>query len=117
MFTSQLLETATDELSFRTVVRNLQTRDPMLQIVLLNPNTWCSFGDCMDAMVSTPKINLHPAIKVLFSDCSNSTESQLRFVSKFVLNYSLFSLYFYAVGFQLLHPLLLLLLSLLSHKG
>ncbi|PWA94560.1 hypothetical protein CTI12_AA059460 [Artemisia annua] len=78
MFTSQLLETATDELSFRTVVRHLQTRDPMLQIILLNPNTWCSFGDCMDAMVSTLKINLHPAIKVLFSDCSNSTESQLR---------------------------------------
>ncbi|GKB57852.1 zinc finger protein, partial [Tanacetum coccineum] len=78
MFTSQLLESAKDELSFRTVIRNLQTRDPMLQIVLLNPNTWCSFGDCMDAMVPSPKINLYPVVKLLFSDCSNSTESQLR---------------------------------------
>ncbi|KAL4582653.1 hypothetical protein LXL04_007211 [Taraxacum kok-saghyz] len=78
MFTSQLLESAKDELSFRTVVRNLQTRSPMLQIVLINPNSWCSFGDCMDELVPISKINLYPMIKVLFSDCSNSPESQLR---------------------------------------
>ncbi|KAI3767965.1 hypothetical protein L2E82_18394 [Cichorium intybus] len=78
MFTSQLLENAKDELSFRTVVRNLQTRSPMLQIVLINPNSWCSFGDCMDEMVQISKINMYPMIKVLFSDCSNKTESQLR---------------------------------------
>ncbi|KAI3767967.1 hypothetical protein L2E82_18396 [Cichorium intybus] len=77
MFTSQLLENAKDELSFRTV-RNLQTRSPMLQIVLINPNSWCSFGDCMDEMVQISKINMYPMIKVLFSDCSNKTESQLR---------------------------------------
>ena len=82
MFTRQLLESAKDELSFRTVVRNLQTRSPMLQIVLLNPNSWCSFGNCMDAMVPNPNIIMYPMIKVLFSYCSNSTESQLRFVSR-----------------------------------
>ncbi|KAI3500024.1 hypothetical protein L1887_35839 [Cichorium endivia] len=70
------LENAKDELSFRTV-RNLQTRCPMLQIVLINPNSWCSFGDCMDEMVQISKINMYPMIKVLFSDCSNKTESQL----------------------------------------
>ncbi|KAJ9561936.1 hypothetical protein OSB04_007096 [Centaurea solstitialis] len=84
MFTSQLLESANDELSFRTVVRNLQTRSPMLQIVLLNPNSWCSFGDCMDVMVPIPKINMYPMIKVLFSNCSNSTESQLRKLDQWV---------------------------------
>ncbi|KAI3790401.1 hypothetical protein L2E82_03406 [Cichorium intybus] len=78
MFTSQLLENAKDELSFRTVVRNLQTRSPMLQIVLINPNSWCSFRDCMDEMVQISKINMYSVIKVLFSDCSNKTESQLR---------------------------------------
>ncbi|XP_023763899.1 uncharacterized protein LOC111912397 [Lactuca sativa] len=84
MFSSQLLESAKDELSFRTVVRNLQTRSPMLQIVLINPNSWCSFGDCMDEMVSIPKINIYPMIKVLFSDCSNTTESQLRKLDEWV---------------------------------
>ncbi|XP_071711882.1 uncharacterized protein [Rutidosis leptorrhynchoides] len=84
MFTRQLLESAEDELSFRTVVRNLHTRSPMLQIVLLNPNSWCSFGDCMDEMVPNPNIIMYPMIKVLFSDCSNQTESQLRKLDEWV---------------------------------
>ncbi|KAI7737307.1 hypothetical protein M8C21_031405 [Ambrosia artemisiifolia] len=84
MFTSQLLESAKDELSFRTVVRNLQTRSPMLQIVLLNPNTWCSFGDCLDAMIPIPNITMYPMVKVLFSNCSNSTESELRKLDEWV---------------------------------
>lgn len=84
MFTRQLLESANDELSFRTVVRNLQTRSPMLQIVLLNPNSWCSFGDCMDAVVPNPNMFMYPMIKVLFSDCSNGTESQLRKLDEWV---------------------------------
>lgn len=99
MFSSQLLESAKDELSFRTVVRNLQTRSPMLQIVLINPNSWCSFGDCMDEMVSIPKINIYPMIKVLFSDCSNTTESQLRFVN-IILIFSFFFLTFKKGFFQ-----------------
>ncbi|XP_076882127.1 uncharacterized protein LOC143530487 [Bidens hawaiensis] len=85
IFTSQLLESAKDELSFRTVVRNLQTRSPMLQIVLLNPNSWCSFGDCLDAMTPVSNIIMYPMVKVLFSNCSNSTESELRKLEEWVV--------------------------------
>jgi hypothetical protein len=84
MFTSQLVESAKDELSFRTVVRDLRTKSPMLQIVLVNPNSWCCSGDCLDTKSNTDsvlKLDLHPVIKVLFSDCSSNTESQLRLVS------------------------------------
>ncbi|EOX90985.1 Uncharacterized protein TCM_000303 isoform 1 [Theobroma cacao] len=81
MFTNQLLENAKDELSFRTVVRDLKTKSPLLQIVLLNPNSWCCSGYCLDsasAMESSLKLDLLPVIKVLFSDCSKSAASQLR---------------------------------------
>ncbi|KAL5752596.1 hypothetical protein ACOSQ2_023103 [Xanthoceras sorbifolium] len=81
MFTTQLLESAKDELSFRTVVRDLKTKSPMVQIVLLNPNSWCCTGYCLDSdspIGSTLKLDLHPIIKVLFSDCSNNSESELR---------------------------------------
>ncbi|OMO56976.1 Ubiquitin-conjugating enzyme E2C-binding protein [Corchorus capsularis] len=80
MFTNQLLENAKDELSFRTVVKDLKTKSPLLQIVLLNPNSWCCSGYCLDAassMESSVKLDLLPVIKVLFSDCSKSA-SQLR---------------------------------------
>ncbi|XP_021273814.1 uncharacterized protein LOC110408968 [Herrania umbratica] len=81
MFTNQLLENAKDELSFRTVVRDLKTKSPLLQIVLLNPNSWCCSGYCLDsasAMESSLKLDLLPVIKVLFCDCSESAASQLR---------------------------------------
>ncbi|KAI9164928.1 hypothetical protein LWI28_004666 [Acer negundo] len=81
MFTNQLLESATEELSFRTVVRDLKNKSPMVQIVLLNPNSWCCTGYCLgsDSSVgSTGKLDLHPKIKVLFSDCRNNSESELR---------------------------------------
>lgn len=83
MFTNQLLESAKDELSFRTVVRDLKTKSPMLQIVLLNPNAWCSTGYCLGkgaSMEPISKLDLQPIIKVLFSDCSNNSESQSRLV-------------------------------------
>ncbi|CAK7338043.1 unnamed protein product [Dovyalis caffra] len=87
MFTSQLMESAKDELSFRTVVRDLRTKSPMLQIVLVNPNSWFCSGDCLDTesnMDSTSKLDLHPIIKVLFSDCSSNTESQQRVLEDWV---------------------------------
>lgn len=87
MFTSQLVESAKDELSFRTVVRDLRTKSPMLQIVLVNPNSWCCSGDCLDTKSNTDsvlKLDLHPVIKVLFSDCSSNTESQLRVLEDWV---------------------------------
>lgn len=87
MFTSQLVESAKDELSFRTVVRDLRTKSPMLQIVLVNPNSWCCSGDCLDTKSNTDsvlKLDLHPVIKVLFSDCSSNTESELRVLEDWV---------------------------------
>ncbi|KAF5791313.1 putative ubiquitin-conjugating enzyme E2-binding protein [Helianthus annuus] len=93
MFTSQLLESAKDELSFRTVVKNLQTRSPMLQIVLLNPNAWCSFGDCLDAMIPVPNFIMYPMVKVLFSNCSNSTDSELRKLDEWVTKHQVGDVY------------------------
>lgn len=83
MFANQLIESAKDELSFRTVIRDLTTKSPMLQIVLLNPNSWYCTGSCLDAECgekSALKLDLHPIIKLLFSDCSNNKGSQLRLV-------------------------------------
>jgi hypothetical protein len=78
MFTNQLLESANDELSFRTVVRDLHTKIPVLKIVLLNTNAWSCNGHCFATSEEIHKINIHPTIKVLFADCSKSSESDLR---------------------------------------
>ncbi|KAM1529225.1 hypothetical protein ACFX1Z_018456 [Malus domestica] len=81
MFANQLLECAKDELSFRTVVSDLKSRSPMVQIVLMNTNSWSGTGHCLAREGNkepVPKIDLHPVIKVLFSQCSSSTESQAR---------------------------------------
>lgn len=67
MFTRQLLEAAQDELSFRTVVRDMHTKSPLSQIVLLNPNAWCYSGCCMHDMEPAAKINMYPIVKLLFS--------------------------------------------------
>lgn len=83
MFTNQLLESAQDELSFRTVVRDFNTKSTILQIVLINPSSWyctgyCFGGDC--SMEPVLKLDLHPIIKVLFSDCTSNSEFQSRLV-------------------------------------
>ncbi|XVF08743.1 hypothetical protein REPUB_Repub07fG0029300 [Reevesia pubescens] len=81
MFTNQLLENAKDELSFRTLIRDIKTKSSLLQIVLLNPNSWCYSGYCVDkasATESSIKLDLLLVIKVLFSDCGETTASQLR---------------------------------------
>ncbi|KAK3010674.1 hypothetical protein RJ639_011277 [Escallonia herrerae] len=54
--------------------RDLQSKRPVLQIVLLNPDSWCCSGDCS---TMEPKIDMYPSVKVLFSDCCDSTEVQL----------------------------------------
>lgn len=86
MFTNQLLESAKDELSFRTLVRDLKTKSPLLQLVLLNPDSWCCSGYCLDTGSTGPdmKPNMLPVIKVLFSPCSNSSESELRTLEDWV---------------------------------
>lgn len=87
MFTNQLMESAKDELSFRILVKDLTSRSPMLLVTLLNPNSWNSTGYCLgreDTMESAFKSDLLPVVKVLFSDCSNSAESQIRMLENWV---------------------------------
>ncbi|XP_048493745.1 uncharacterized protein LOC104895074 isoform X2 [Beta vulgaris subsp. vulgaris] len=80
MFTCQLLESAKDELSFRSVVKDLKTKSSLVHIVLLNPNSWCCSGYCSEDTVEPfVKINLHPVVKVLFSQCYDKPDSILRF--------------------------------------
>lgn len=82
MFANQLVECANDESSFRFVIRDLKTKSPVLQIVLLNPDTWSRFGNCSGTEDEdvVPKLQLQRIIKVLFSDCSTATDTQLRSV-------------------------------------
>lgn len=77
MFASQLLESAEDELSFRTIVRDMQTKSPVLQIVLLNPNSWGCAGSLHPAEPAA-KLVMYPNIKVLFSAPSHGMESDSR---------------------------------------
>ncbi|XP_068637290.1 uncharacterized protein [Aristolochia californica] len=81
-FVDWLLDSATDELSFRTIVKDLGTKAPMLQIVLLTCKAWCCTGCCLDtksgAEGPVPKINLLPVVKVLYTDCSLLSEAESR---------------------------------------
>lgn len=91
MFANQLLESANDESSFRTVVKELKTKSPMLHIVLINSYSWSCSGYCLgmeDTAESVSKIDLSPVIKVLFSDCSKSAESHLRLVRNCLLTFA-----------------------------
>ena len=81
MFTNQLLDFAKDELSYRTVVRDLKTNIPMLLIVIVNTNSWSCTGSCLSKQSSAevvPKLDLHPVVKVLFTEGSSKTESEIR---------------------------------------
>lgn len=77
-----LLESATDELSYHTIVKDLSTRSPMLQIVLLNSKAWCCSGDCFENEISgcLSEVDLQPVVKVLFSDCSTEMRIHSRSV-------------------------------------
>jgi len=93
MFANQLMECANDESSFRFVIRDLTTKSPVLQIILLNPDTWSCSGNCSSLEDKDPiaKLKLQPIIKVLFSDCHNATESQSRSVIKLFLFIMIFN--------------------------
>lgn len=84
MFAIQLLESAKDELSFRTVVRDMQTKCPMLQIVLLNPDSWCCSGCCLYSTESASRRSMYPTIKVLFSACCNEEENESRKLEEWI---------------------------------
>ncbi|KAL9249084.1 hypothetical protein AKJ16_DCAP03650 [Drosera capensis] len=44
MFADYLMESAKEELSFRTVVRDMKSRSNMMEVVLVSPNSWCCSG-------------------------------------------------------------------------
>ncbi|PKI69997.1 uncharacterized protein LOC116201846 isoform X1 [Punica granatum] len=79
MFANQILQNAKDELSFRTVIKDLRTRCPVVQIILLNPNSWYCSNYCLDTgslVEPSLKVSLRPAIKVLFCGSRNDTQFQ-----------------------------------------
>uniref|UniRef100_K3YRA1 Ubiquitin-conjugating enzyme E2C-binding protein n=1 Tax=Setaria italica TaxID=4555 RepID=K3YRA1_SETIT len=81
VFVNLLLEVAEDEISFRTLVRDLKTKRPILQLVLLSSKAWLSSGCCdendMDGSHGTA--DLQPSVKLLYSDYSNASEADLRY--------------------------------------
>ncbi|GFQ04027.1 hypothetical protein PHJA_002546600 [Phtheirospermum japonicum] len=83
MFANQLLESAEDELSFRTIVRDMQTKSPVLQIVLLNPNTWSCAGS-LNSDEPAAKLVMHPSMKVSFSASGNGMEFDSRAMDEWV---------------------------------
>ncbi|XP_060188131.1 uncharacterized protein LOC132617196 [Lycium barbarum] len=84
MFSRQLLEAAQDEVSFRTVVRDIHTKSALSQIVLLNPNAWCYSGCCRHDMEPVAKINMYPIVKLLFSATIKGMELEHRKVEEWV---------------------------------
>ncbi|CAM8942007.1 unnamed protein product [Rhodiola kirilowii] len=80
MFTSQLLECAKDELMFRTLVRDLNSKAPALQIVILNPNCWSYSSCCSNTSKPVSNVELRPVMKVLFSQSNDFTDFQMRFI-------------------------------------
>ncbi|CAM8948426.1 unnamed protein product [Rhodiola kirilowii] len=84
MFTSQLLECAKDELMFRTLVRDLNSKAPALQIVMLNPNCWSYSSCCSNTSKPVSNIELRPVMKVLFSHSNDFTDSQMRQMKNWV---------------------------------
>lgn len=87
MFANQLVENAKMELSYRTVIRDLQTKSAMLQIVLLNPNSFVQGGYSSNMESKSEvveKVDLSSAIKVLFADCCGNDVSRIRRVEEWV---------------------------------
>lgn len=92
MFSIQLLESAKEELSFRTVVRDVQTNQPMLQLVLLNPDSWCYTGCCLCTSETAARTHMYPTVKILFSACSKDKEVDSRSA---LTGFSLFFVYIF----------------------
>lgn len=74
MFTNQLVECAKEELSFHVLVKDLTTKSPLFQIIILNPNSWSLTGLlCSSEDEGGSTLELSPIVKVLFSsDCKSS---------------------------------------------
>ncbi|TVU33515.1 hypothetical protein EJB05_25338, partial [Eragrostis curvula] len=89
LFVNLLLEIAEDEISFRTVVRDLETKRPILQLVLLSSKAWLcsgySYENDMDGLHGAA--DLQPRVKVLYSNCSDASESDIRIVEEWSSKY------------------------------
>uniref|UniRef100_A0A7N0TRQ1 Ubiquitin-conjugating enzyme E2C-binding protein n=2 Tax=Kalanchoe fedtschenkoi TaxID=63787 RepID=A0A7N0TRQ1_KALFE len=96
MFTSQLLENAKDELMFRTLVRDIKSKAPALQIVMLNPNSWSYSGCCSGIANSESNIELRPVMKALFSHSSHITEFPTSQMENWVRNNDADEVYMFA---------------------
>lgn len=77
MFINQLVECAKEELSFHVLVKDLTTKSPLFNIVILNPNTFSSTGLCSSRDEPGSTLELSPIVKVLFSDCSSSVVKKI----------------------------------------
>ncbi|KAG8058041.1 hypothetical protein GUJ93_ZPchr0002g24298 [Zizania palustris] len=95
LFVNLLLEVAEDEISFRTVVRDLKTKRPTLQIVLISSKAWLLSGYCYenDMDGSHGAAYLQPAVKILYSNCSNASEEDLRSIEEWSSKYRAEELY------------------------
>ncbi|XP_052141254.1 uncharacterized protein LOC127761076 [Oryza glaberrima] len=95
LFVNLLLEVAEDEISFRTLVRDLKTKRPILQIVLLSSKAWLFSGYCYenDMDGSHGAAHLQPSVKILYSNCSNALEEDLRTVEEWSSKYRAEELY------------------------
>ncbi|XP_006648283.1 uncharacterized protein LOC102720491 [Oryza brachyantha] len=95
LFVHLLLEVAEDEISFRTLVRDLKTKRPILQIVLLSSKAWLFSGYCYenDFDGSHGAAHLQPAVKILYSNCSSALEEDLRIVEEWSSKYRAEELY------------------------
>ena len=81
VFVNLLLEVAEDEISFRTLVRDLKTKRPILQLVLLSSKAWLASGCCYENDIdgSHGTAYLQPSVKLLYSDYSNASEADIRY--------------------------------------
>lgn len=61
---NQLQASAEDESSYRTVIRNLNTKNPMLQVVLLNVNAWFCSGNCWERIIPGEKATYYTEISI-----------------------------------------------------
>jgi hypothetical protein len=82
LFVNLLLEIAEDEISFRTLVRDLETKRPVLQLVLLSSKAWLFSGCCYENDVNCllGAADLQPSVKLMYSNCCNASELDERYV-------------------------------------
>jgi len=95
VFVNLLLEVAEDEISFRTLVRDLKTKRPILQLVLLSSKAWLASGCCYENDIdgSHGTAYLQPSVKLLYSDYSNASEADVRIVEEWSSKYRAEELY------------------------